>query len=141
MRRRACRALYPLAVLALVAVGAGYLHLNRTVVVDNPSLGILKYRYKWGRPHELAADTNRDGRDDFLASYDGFSDFGGSPGREHWEDRNHDGVFDVHVVYRAGEVARVRVDGDHDGVFEMSAWGAEGAALIAASAPSPADEE
>lgn len=124
---------YPLAgaaVLTVSVIVAGYFSLNRTVTVDNPSLGILKYHYRWGKPYSLAADTNRDGKDDFLASYQGFSDFSHSPGREHWEDRNHDGTFDLHVLYNNGEIAQIELDRDYDGRFEVTASGAQGRAIL-----------
>lgn len=122
-------------VIALIALGLPLLgimtslsYLFRMQVIDNPALGIITVRYRWGRPYEITADSNRDGE----ADYRGFVDapFGSIATHtaiptEYWEDSDYDGCFESHVVLESGSIIFVEVDVDKDGRYEETLTGRE----------------
>lgn len=118
MRRRRIFAIGLIALAVASAVVGGYLFRRETY--DNPELGVITYHYRWGKRAKLTADTNRDGRIDVIDRIDDL----GSP-LEYWEDSNHDGTFDRHVVLKEGLIERVELDQDGDGEYEIILEGSE----------------
>ena len=114
-----------LVVVACIVVT--YLFLFRQEQEDNPDIGLMTYYYRWGRPYELRADTNRDGRADFRAVVLGAESFKGHAARprEFWEDRDHDGVFEIHAALDGGEIVRLEMDQDADGRYDQTLLGLE----------------
>lgn len=126
-RRRTFLVLMSLAVPVIIAV----LWLFRTENIDNPELGQIQHKYRWGVVRELLADTNRDGQVDFRALF-GEGDSRSSPQigphdypTEFWEDKNFDGIFELHAVYSNEEISRIELDDDGDGHFETVLTGVE----------------
>ena len=97
----------------------------RTETVDNPSLGFMSYHYQWGRRSWLLADTNRDGKVDFKARLDRES---GLP-EESWEDRDKNGVFEVHLIVDGSSISTLEYDEDQDGHYDTRKTGTEASAL------------
>ena len=100
--------------------GVIFAYLFRTETLENPELGVFQYKYRWGIAHEEQVDTNRDGTPDYRAIFDGTSrtfDAHGLP-REFWEDRDHDGVFEIHAVYSDNRLERVELDRNGDGIYD-----------------------
>ena len=96
-------------------------YLFRVQVIDNPALGIISIRYRWGRPYKITADSNRDGKADYRGLVD--APFGPIATHtaiptEYWEDSDHDGSFECHVVLEAGSIKSVEVDVDKDGHYD-----------------------
>lgn len=111
--------LLPLVAIALVV--ASFLYLFRTRVQDNPDLGLITYRWKWGAAREVLADTNRDGAADFRGRFRGWSAtfYTHQQWAEAWESSQCDGRFDVHLIASStGDLAVLEYDGDRDGRFE-----------------------
>ena len=98
MQRRRLLAIGLLALASAVVGGS----LFRRQTYDNPELGVITYHYRWGKRAKLTADTNRDGKIDVRARIDDL----GSPA-EYWEDSDHDGSFDRHVIMEGSEIQRV----------------------------------
>lgn len=117
--------------IAAVSVAGSFLlaYLFRIEELDNPDLGVIQLRYRWGFAHETLADTNRDGSFDFRALFDGTSRSFGSHDLpiEVWEDRNHDGVFEIHALLDGDIVERVELDHDQDGRPDQVLTGSEAA--------------
>ena len=115
------------ALVSLCAGGVLVAYLFRTETLDNSALGLIYYRYRWGRAHELWADTNRDGSINFRSrSTDPNHGFGShvSP-VEYWEDWDYDGVFEIHVVLDGPIIQRLELDEDADGEYERVLTGEE----------------
>jgi len=119
--------------LLVIGVVAASAYLFRTETEDNEALGVLSYRYRWGRPFEIRLDSNRDRATDMRALVEegetSFSSHGKI--REFWEDRDFDGSFELHALvdnssYRA-VIRRLDVDDDADGVYDRTIVGAEAA--------------
>ncbi len=120
--------LYGVALVLVGAIGA-YLYLFRQVTTDNPALGVIVYRYRWARPYEIRADSNRDGAYDLRALVHGEPSFSThTVPSELWEDRDFDGVFETHALLEAGEIMRLEIDDDQDGTYDRTLTGAEAAA-------------
>ncbi len=117
-----------------IAVLASWLllHLFRKEELDNPELGIIVYKFRWGFAHEILADTNRDGSYDARALFDGKSRSFGTHDRpvELWEDRDHNGVFEIHAVNDGDVVGRVELDHDQDGEYDEVLEGPEAAGFF-----------
>jgi hypothetical protein len=114
-----------LAGVVVVAVFASKFWF-RIEVVDNPTLGEMKYKYRWGGRAWLEVDRNRDGLPDAKARL-----LPGSPAtpKELWEDRDSDGVFEIHArMNRRGEIIFLEIDEDNNGVEEVLLHGDEAAA-------------
>jgi hypothetical protein len=94
--------------------------LFRRETIDNPQLGVIAYHYRFGRRAEITADTNRDGQINFRALIDEL----GLP-EEYWEDSDHDGHFDRHVVMDGSQIRRVGFDENEDGEYERYLSGSE----------------
>ncbi len=94
--------------------------LFRTVVVSNPSLGILRYCYRWGTLSVLTCDRNRDGVIDArtrIRSPDNAPHSTGIVVLEGWESSRLNGEFDVHYQERDGTL-HLEIDEDGDGRLE-----------------------
>ncbi|MCP4600002.1 MAG: hypothetical protein GY847_05595, partial [Proteobacteria bacterium] len=95
------RKILAFGLIALLLLGAmAYLYLFRTEVANNPKIGIMTYYYSWGMPARIALDSNRDGKTDFLGEIEApFGAVGSHTAEliEYWEDRDHDGHFELHV--------------------------------------------
>ncbi len=115
--------------LAVVASCWLLLHLFRSEELDNPDLGLIVYKYRWGFAYEMLADTNRDGSYNARALFDGKSRSFGAHDRpvEFWEDRDHNGVFEIHAVMDGAAVGRVELDRDQDGEYDEILEGPEAA--------------
>lgn len=101
---------------ALVACGivALLLFLFREVRIDNEHIGMVSYHYTWGRRTSVTVDSNRDGEIDFRGRLMPESD---AP-LEFWEDRDFDGVFEVHVLMPGDSIDLLEIDEDGDGSYE-----------------------
>jgi len=122
-------------VLVLVAaVGATAWFLFRRVTVDNPSLGLISYRYSFGRLREIAGDSNRDGTWDIIArvvSCDNKAQNTGFRVLEAWESTRLDGHFDVHYWTDKGSgVLVLEYDSNNDGHYDAQLRGAPAAAFL-----------
>lgn len=115
-RRLIVTGLLALALIAVVALG----YLFRSQTIENPELGVITYHHRWGKRSQLIADTNRDGMIDFRARIDDL----GLP-EEYWEDSNHDGAFDRHVIMEGTLIQRLELDEDGDGKYERVLGGVE----------------
>ncbi len=96
-----------------------HLVLFRTVVVSNPSLGIVRYCYRWGILSVVTCDRNRDGIIDSRARIRSL-DNAPSTGfvfLEGWESSRLNGEFDVHYQERDGTL-HLEIDEDGDGRLE-----------------------
>ena len=100
----------------------------RAQTIDNPALGIIILRYRWGRPYRITADSNRDG----VADYREFIDAPFGPiathtavPTEYWEDADYDGCFENHVLLESGSIKSVEVDVDKDGHYDKIITGDE----------------
>ncbi|MEM6796547.1 MAG: hypothetical protein AAF725_21425 [Acidobacteriota bacterium] len=104
-------------VITTTAAAALTGYMFRTDSEDNPHLGIIYYKYRWGRAYSQQVDSNRDGRVDAKVFFAGEpADFSTAMAiSEIWEDRDYDGIFEVLVEHKNGEVTGVRVDTDRDG--------------------------
>jgi len=114
--------------IILVILFLVLLFLFRTQTVDNPALGVITFKYKWGRVHQILADSNRDGRIDYreLTS----APFGAisthtSSALQYWEDADFDGHFERHAILEHGEIKILEIDEDTDGVYEKILTGEE----------------
>ena len=113
--------------LAGVASSWLLLHLFRTEELDNPVLGLIVHKYRWGFAYEELVDSNRDGSYDARALFDGKSRSIGTHDRpvEFWEDRDYNGVFEIHAVYVGDTLGHVELDRDQDGEYDEILKGAE----------------
>ncbi len=105
------------------------LHLFHSEELDNPELGLIVHKYRWGVAYEELVDSNRDGSYDVRALFDGKSrSFGTHNGPvEFWEDRDYNGVFEIHAVMDGDAVGRVELDRDQDGEYDEILKGPEAA--------------
>lgn len=106
----------------LIVAVAVLLYLFRDETIDNPDLGVITYSYRWGSRTLIQADSNRDGRIDFLARIDSLE----YP-EEYWEDSDYDGHFDRHVVLEGTTIQLVELDENADGTYERRLVGQEAA--------------
>ncbi len=118
-----------LLLVGLCAGGVLAAHLFRTEKHDNPHLGLIEYKYRWGHAHEIAADSNRDGSIDYRGRFDGSTGSFGTHDSpiEYWEDRDFDGVFEIHVMLDGPVIRRMELDEDADGEYERVLTGDEAA--------------
>jgi hypothetical protein len=72
----------------------------------------------------ITADTNLDGAINFRASFVGVRNFSRAP-VEYWEDRDFDGVFEIHVVKDRVHFGVLQVDQDGDGIYDLELFGKE----------------
>ncbi len=115
--------------LAVLASCWLFLHLFRSEELDNPDLGLFVHRYRWGFAYEMLLDSNRDGSYDARVLFDGKSRSFGAHDLpvELWEDRDYNGVFEIHAVYVGDAVGRVELDRDQDGEYDEILKGSEAA--------------
>ena len=121
-----------LAAATLVAIFAGvaiFVYLFRTEKFDHPDLGEIQRKYRWGHLHELYADSNRDGRINYRERYGGSSSSRGADSRllEMWEDRDFDGIFEIHALLDGEVVSRIELDLDQDGEYDQVLTGSQAA--------------
>ncbi|MCP3994318.1 MAG: hypothetical protein GY722_04520 [bacterium] len=126
LRKSAFR-LIGFAAVSLITGSVFLAHLFRTETLDNPHLGVIQNKYRWGLAYEQLADSNRDGLHDFRAVFDGSSRSFSNQDQpvEFWEDRNYDGIFEIHALLEEGVVARVELDRDQDGKYDQVIAGRE----------------
>jgi hypothetical protein len=110
------------ASILLALILAASVYLFRADSYRNPALGTITTHYVWGKPRIVKVDSNADGRADFRAIVD--APFGAFRThmfrvREIYEDRDFDGIFELHVQYGAGGQATARIDQDGDGTPEQ----------------------
>jgi len=110
-------------VIFLIIFLIGFSYLFRTVSKDWV-FGRIYYEFRWGRPYEVTADTNLDGKINFRASFVGVDNFSRSP-VEYWEDRDFDGVFEIHLVKDRVHFGVLQVDQDGDGIYDLELHGSE----------------
>lgn len=111
------------AICAVVVVGGCFLFRNE--VVDNPELGIMTYKYRWGTRAWLMVDSNRDGNiDSRHRLVPGLS----TSSEELWEDRDFDGVFEIHVIMDGDAIGTLSLDKDQDGEYEVTLSGPDAVA-------------
>lgn len=115
-----------LAAILLIA------YLFRTETYENPELGIIENRFRWGYAFEQTADVNRDGNPDYRAIYaKGARSFStGQAPVEIWEDRDYDRKFEIHAVLDESIVVTVEIDKDGDGVYETILSGEEASSFF-----------
>ena len=107
--------------VGLIALGSWFLFRTENRLTG---VGEVQYKYRWGRPYMMLADTNRDGEIDFRALYWGMDDFDVAAD-EYWEDRDHNRRFELHVIHDAGSILRIEIDEDEDGTYERILLGEE----------------
>jgi hypothetical protein len=129
-------------VLLVAAIGAT-IYLFRGVSEETPDYGTIYYRYRWGRPHEVRVDINRDGIIEYRAIVPGVIGSDVVP-LETWQDPDSRGSFRYHVLFKGGEPSVVEEDSDGDGTFETRMTGDEARTFVArtlshtnAHAPTP----
>lgn len=110
----------PLLLVLTVTAAMLSLHLFRAEEVDNPALGVLEYRYRWGVLSSLACDADRNGIPDARLRIESISN---APATEFtvlegWESSNLDGLFDIHYWFEDG-VLHLGVDSDRDGDYDQ----------------------
>ncbi len=109
-----------LVVLSGLATG---IYLFRSESYDNPALGVMTFKYHWGRRAWQLLDSNRDGEVDTkarLAKDEVYS-------KEMWEDRNHDGSFEIYMGLDGTDIEVLQIDLDHDGNYDLHLTGTEAA--------------
>ena len=101
--------------IMLLSTAGAILFLFRKESFENASFGNATYVYEWGQRAWLLADTDQDGRIDTKAKLD--RETGYYP-EEFWEDRDQDGLFEVHVVMDGADISIVEIDTNRDGIYE-----------------------
>ena len=97
------------ATIAALAACAAMAFLFRHASEDNPPLGRITLRYRWGRPALIEVDGNYDGVIDMRARVPGtFAT--GVPPVEWWEVPCGRHTFRYHVTLREGQIASVETD-------------------------------
>lgn len=118
-----------IVVLPLVLLGTVLgLYLFRERHEDVADIGIVTIKYRWGYPHELRVDANRDGTDDglYLLPDDAKVVSPHSPFTEGWESSQCDGFLDLHFRFDpAGDLSRLESDTNRDGTYDTVRQGAE----------------
>ncbi len=97
--------------------------LFRTESVDNDALGLISYRFRWGRLKTISVDSNRDGLIDGKMNVVSYTDRIGSTHfddyTEGWESSKQNGQWDIH--YWKDETSGLfflELDMDGDRIFE-----------------------
>jgi len=102
--------------------------LFRVQTIDTPDLGIITYKYKWGKVCQILADSNRDGKVDYReitsAPFGAISTHT-SNALEYWEDADFDGHFERHAILEHGKIKILEIDEDADGIYEKILTGEE----------------
>ncbi len=107
------------AFVCLLAMTGVYLFMFREIEFDNPEIGLLVHRYRWGKAAEIEVDVDRDGLVDGRYLVDGFSTH--DRVFEGWEASLCDGNFDVHMLLGDQSIlVYLEYDADKDGVFELT---------------------
>lgn len=114
------RAVVSIAVF-LVLLLCAFLYLFREDRAEVEGLGSARMEYRWGKPHLLKIDRNRDGRVDYRALMQG-TGWHAAP-LQVWVDEDHDGFFEMNVVLSGGAAQSVRRDSDKDGTYESEITG------------------
>jgi hypothetical protein len=112
-----------IGVSVVVFCSAMGIYLFRSVTYDNPALGVITYKFHWGRPAWQIVDSNRDGNIDSkarLAKNEVYAE-------EMWEDRNHDGNYEIYMGLNGMDIEVLQIDQDHDGVYDLQLTGTEAA--------------
>lgn len=124
--RRYFVALISLAVLAIII--AAWSYLFRTEKEENPYLGEIALKHRWGRVHTFSADKNMDGITNSLAIWPDYDR--NLPPLEAWYDPEDRGSFKYHVVYDEGKADRLEIDEDGDGIYESVLHGKDAQSYI-----------
>jgi hypothetical protein len=111
-----------IAILAVAILVASGCYLFRTRTIENPELGRITLKWRWGRAAEIAVDSNQDGKVDFRMLYRRWAtDFRThEPFDEAWESSRCDGRFDRHTRVAVGVVAELQYDSDGDGTLDRT---------------------
>lgn len=128
--------------VALAIAGAVLLsHLFRLERYDNPALGLIEHEFRWGHFYELRADVNRDGKADVRARYEAtLTEISAHDVPvEYWEDRDFDGLFEIHAYYNDETLIRVEIDDDGDSKPEEILVGEEAAKFFLRFVPKEKD--
>ena len=116
------------ALFTFLGLILAWLYLFRAQTIDNPTLGVMTVNYRWGRVHEILADSNRDGTIDYReltrAPFGPISTHT-SIALEYWEDPDFDGHFEHHVILESGSIKAIEIDEDADGDYELVLRGEE----------------
>lgn len=117
------------ALVAVLVVAAG-LFLFRSSTYNNPALGLMTTKYRWGKPAFLLVDVNRDGTPDAKAvAWHGAPRSPHDAPKELWESTRCDGYYDLHALFdRSGNLSIVEFDTDRDGAYEKTLSADEGRA-------------
>ena len=108
------------AAVVVATVYASYEYCHRTVVRDNPILGLVSYEFQWCKLTFISCDVDRDGVIDARGRVISFDNKAGTTGFsviEGWESSGLDGFFDLYYRYVDDELV-LDIDRDHDGRFE-----------------------
>jgi len=111
-----------LAIVAVVAVVSLCIYLFRSKTIENPELGRVTLKWRWGKAAEIAVDSNQDGKTDFRMLYRRWArDFHTHElYDETWESSRCDGRFDRHTRVVDGRVAELDYDSDGDGTLDRT---------------------
>jgi hypothetical protein len=115
------RAILPVATITAVLI-ASSLYLFRVHRLDNPALGLIVEKYKWGKANELLLDADRNGTVD--ARYRVASSLREAPLGyslvEGWESSRCNGAMDIHLLFTPrGHLAAVEYDSTMDGTYDQ----------------------
>jgi hypothetical protein len=110
--------------ILLVAATWSFLYLFRNASEESPNYGTIHYRYRWGKPHEIQVDLNRDGIIEYQAIVPGVIGSDVVP-IETWQDSDSRGSFRYHVLFKESVPSVVEEDSDGDGMFETRMTGEE----------------
>ncbi len=104
-------------------LGLAGIYLFRSESYDNPTLGVMTFKYHWGRRAWQLLDSNRDGEVDTKARLAKDEIYA----KEMWEDRNHDGSYEIYMGLDGTEIRVLQIDLDYDGNFDLYLTGTEAA--------------
>lgn len=125
--------------ILFAAVASTTSFLFRKVTVDNTNLGLISYRYHWGRLHEIAVDANRDGAWDAISRIESGDNKAQSTDfqvLEGWESTELDGRYDVHYWRdKASGKLVLEYDSNNDGVYDSRLHGGAATAFLKSHVP------
>lgn len=119
------RYLLGVLLLLLIAILTSTAYLFRQRTIDDPRLGRITFKWRWGKAAEVAIDSNSDGLLDFRLLYHRWAtDFHThEPYNEAWESSSCDGHLDRHMLISGMQLERLDYDSDGDGAPDVSLFG------------------